>query len=389
MIASQKKKVRVAFIFNHSYFLGGGEISFFELIKKLDTKWLEPVAIVPEHGEIESKLLENKIDVHTNLLPEIKSIYKGLPFIALNNFYKLLKEKEIEIIHANGSRACLYAGIVGKILNIPIIWHVRETIKDIFWYDGFLGILASRIICVSRSVKNKRFTRFGVLLNKKISIIYNGVDTLNFKKKSYARYKIRKALKLDGKILFGIIGNFVPLKGQDEFLKGIAMAKQKIPDISVKALLIGRSLDYEYHKSLIEQIEKLNLQKDIILMDYTPKIIDIISALDVFVLPSKREGFSRAMLEAMSCRLPIIASKIEEIEEAVVNSKNGILINISDIEDMADAIIRLYKNSSLREQMGVLNRKIVKKRFNETSHIQGIELIYKKIVAKKSSASCD
>ena len=381
-IFNEHRKTRVAYIFNHSYFLGGGEISFFELIRKLDSKWFEPIAIVPKEGEIERKLLRNNIDVYINKFPTIKITYNGSPLIALISLIKFLKRKKIEIVHANGSRVCLYAGIAGKILGIPIIWHVRETIQDIFWYDCLLGRLSSKIICVSKSVQKKRFTMFGKFINNKIIVVHNGVDTNIFKKDLAARSRVREELGLDGQILFGMVGNFVPLKGQDFFLKGFAEAKRRIPNLQAKVLLVGRPLDKAYYKSLVRLSRKLNIKSDIIYKYYRHDIHEILSALDIFALPSKREGFSRSMLEAMSCELPVIATKISEIEEAIVDNKNGILVDFMHVEQMTSAIIKLCKNNSMRNEIGTRNRLDVETKFDLASHANRIESLYLRFIRR-------
>jgi glycosyltransferase involved in cell wall biosynthesis len=218
----ENKKTRIAHIFNHSYFLGGGEISFFELIRKLDKGLFKPIVIVPAAGEIERKLQCNNIEVHLIPFPSLKSIIKLSPLKAVFNLCKFLREKRIDLIHANGSRVCLYGAIAGRIIKTPVIWHVRESLKDLLLYDWLLAILANAIICVSKSVQLKRFGRFGQSVNKKISIVYNGVDTSEFQESFERRDKVRTQFSLKpSEILIGLIGNIIPRKAQDFFLKDL------------------------------------------------------------------------------------------------------------------------------------------------------------------------
>lgn len=381
-------KKRVAFIFNHPFFLGGGEISLFELIKNLDRARFDPIAIVPNSGQIENKLRVKNIDVYINPFPSFKYIFNGSPLISLMKFIKVLRLKKVEILHANGSRVALYAGIAGRILGIPIIWHVRETVQDFYCYDNLLGCLSSKIICVSKSVQKKRFGRFGSCIKKKILVVYNGVDTKLFKKNRTARDRVRNELCLDNQILFGIVGNFVPLKGQNFFLKGFALAIKRMPFLDAKVLLIGRPLDKAYYESLIRLSNQLDIGNKIIFKYYRPNIQEILSALDVFVLPSKREGFSRSMLEAMSCSLPIIATKISEIEEAITDNQNGILVDFMDKEKMAYAIIKLCNDESMRKEIGTGNQLVVDRKFNMFLHAKAIESIYLKIIKDKAHNAC-
>ncbi len=146
------EKIRIAFVFNHSFFLGGGEISFMELIRNLDRDLFKAIVIVPDEGEIAKQLRAENIPVNVLHMPPMKQFLAGSPVYQLMKLTKLLKWEKVAIIHANGSRACLYGGIAGLIVGVPLIWHVRETMQDYALYDAFLGSLARTIICVSKSV---------------------------------------------------------------------------------------------------------------------------------------------------------------------------------------------------------------------------------------------
>lgn len=378
------KQTTVCFIFNHSFFLGGGEVSFFELIRTLDKKRIRPVVIVPDSGEIERNLKDNNIEVHIVRFPPIKNLIKFSPLKAFLDLLKIFKKRKIEIIHINGSRACFYGGITGRILRIPIIWHVRESLTDFKIYDWLLGSLADVIICVSKSVKLKRFKKFEKRISRKICIVYNGVDTSKFQKNMKSRQKIRALFSVkDSDILIGLIGNLIPRKAQDFFLKGFAKSKQIQPDISAKILIIGHFSDKKYYYYLQKLVDELKIDSNVIFQKFSKDISNILSALDIFVLSSKSEGFSRSLLEAMSCGLPVIGTKISENKEAIVDNKNGLLVDFMDINKMALAIITLYKNEIMCKKIGSYNRSLVEKCFNLVSHANQIEFIYSDILREK------
>jgi glycosyltransferase involved in cell wall biosynthesis len=375
------KKIRIGFIFNHSFFLGGGEISFFELIRKLDKARFKPIVIVPASGEIKRKLQYNDIEVHSISFPSLRSIIKFSPFKALFNLINFLKKNRIDLIHVNGSRVCLYGAIAGRIIKTPVIWHVRESLSDLFLYDWLLAGLANVIICVSRSVQLKRFRRFGKRANKKISVVYNGVDTSKFQRCSEKRDEVRAQLSLKpSEVLIGLIGNIIPRKAQDFFLKGFAKAKQIQPEIPIKVIVIGHNLDKQFSDYLRELVTDLDLDSNVIFQEFSDEILNLFSALDIFALSSKSEGFCRSLLEAMSCGLPIIATKISEIEEALINKENGILVDFMDTKTMASAIITLCKNVTMRREIGSRNRSAVEKKFSLISHTKTIECLYLRVI---------
>ena len=377
---SDNKKVRIGFVFNHSFFLGGGEVSFFELIRSINRDKFEPIVIVPKKGEIKSQFAEMSVKVIVNPMPPLRNIAFGNTIYALLRLIGIIKRRGFDIIHANGSRACFYSGLAGRFSGVPVIWHVRETLKDYYFYDGILALLARAIICVSKSVQNKRFGRFGCLINNKIFIVYNGIDTNKFKKSEKERQILRNEFQLkEEEVFFGMVGNIIPRKAQDFFLKGWALTKKRKPDLSAKALIIGHPLEPVFNKKLQQIVSDMNLQDDIIFRNYSKKIKETYSALDVFVLCSKSEGFSRSLLEAMCMGLPILATKISEIEEAVREPENTLLVNIDYVEEMALAIITLSENEILRITMGRNNRRKALLRFSLKTHIELIENIYRKL----------
>jgi glycosyltransferase involved in cell wall biosynthesis len=371
----------IAFIFNHSYFLGGGEFSLFELIRTIDRTKFRPIVIVPDFGDIERILESLNIKTYVIRFPSLKRIF-SISFIrTFYNICKIVKEQQVDLFHVNGSRVCFYGSIIGRLFQIPVIWHVRESIKDVKIFDYLLATLSTIIICVSKSVQSKRFLDFSNRINKKIVIVYNGVDTKLFKKCLKNRKRVRGKLPLkSNEILIGLIGNIIPRKAQDFFLISLAKAKSIRPDLKIKALLVGHCLDKNYANYLRQLVYELNLDSEVIIKEFTNNIQNILSALDIYVLSSKSEGFCRSLLEAMSCGLPIIATKIGEIEEAIIDKQNGFLVNHMDTDEMAAIIIELCQNTSMRDQIGTLNRSIVNKKFNLIEHKNKIQALYLKSI---------
>ena len=260
MTSTKCSKIRILFVFNHHFFLGGGEFSFFDLIRSLDRKTFEPVVIVPSKGEIECRINELGIPVYELPFPSLKDLLFIRPLLALSRLISFLRLKRIHIIHANGSRACFYCLLAGQALGIPVLWHVRETIGDYQLYDGLLLFLSREVVAVSKGVKEKRFSRFPQWLSRKITVVYNGIDTNKFVKRQRFREEKRKELGISEKdLLFGLVANFIPLKGHDFFLHAMAKAKLCEPALELKILFIGRALDRSYRRKLGDLVIRLSM----------------------------------------------------------------------------------------------------------------------------------
>ena len=380
-------KIMIAFVYNHSFFLGGGEKSFHELIRTLDRINFEPFVFVPSAGEIEQICLKSGIPVFVTAFPSLKSLMVRRWILASMGFQKKIKKSGVDIIHANGSRACLYSVAAGLLLRIPVLWHVRETKQDWFLYDGVLGALSNKIICVSKAVASQRFHNLPAGIKKKIEVIYNGVDTHAYRPDQLIRRRIRDSLGVGNEVLIGMVGNIIPLKGHDFFLRGLSEAKKNAPDLPVKALFIGRRLNENYVARIQRFIYDAGLENEVMFIDYTSRVADILSGLDIFVLPSRREGFSRSLLEAMSAGLPILATRIEAVKEAVVDGENAILMDHGDEMAMAAAIVKMCESKTLRAEMGERNRKRAEHLFGLKCHTASIERLYRELVYSHESAS--
>jgi glycosyltransferase involved in cell wall biosynthesis len=361
--------------------LGGGEISFFELMRKIDKNQFEPIAIVPEEGEVRRKILKENIQVKIVKLPSFKNIYPIENLVQIFRFVRVIKKNKIDLIHINGQRACIYGGIASKLIGIPAVLHVREAIRDLFIVDWILASLVDKIICVSKSVQIKRFKRFNSRVNNKIEVVYNGVETDRFILNEKNRNEARRKLKVNNdEILFGLIGNFIPRKAQHLFLNGLSAAMKKRPMLPVKVLIVGRKIDLSYIQKLNEIIDEQRLHSIVSINDFTTEILPKMSALDVFVLTSESEGFCRSLIEVMSIGLPVIATRLSEIEEAVDHNENAILVDNKNVDEIANAIITMSELPDLRKKMGRLNRKKAMDEFNLNDHVTSIQKIYKELL---------
>lgn len=381
--------LNVAYVFNCSFLMGGGEISFAELIRVLDTSAVSPVVLVPAEGEISEISRKAGNQVLISPLPSLREFQRGELIKHLRQLVRGLRNSGVQILHANGSRACFYCILAGRSLQIPVLWHVRETIRDLFLYDGLLAYGSTGIICASESIERKRLYRFGPPVRRKTVVVHNGVDTLKFQRLSEAREKTRGDWGVSkDEVLFGVVGNFVSHKRQDFFLNAFAKAVRVSPDLPARLILVGRRTSQPFYEKLQSLVRELDLIRRVRFLEYTDWIVDLLSGLDVLVLPSEREGFSRSIIEGMACSLPILATRIPEIEEAVVHGKTGLLFDRNDTDAAASAIIDLSRNADMRISLGATGRAVALEKLSLVRHARAIESVYRKIIGHDQPGSC-
>lgn len=380
---TDKSPVRktIAYVFNAAHYKGGGEISLMELIDAVDRRAVEPVIFIPGRGEIARKYTGGRLNFLIVPLPALKKKWGLAAFGALLNLMRMLCRHRVDLIHANGSRACFYCGVAGRLSGIPVVWHVRETVKDLKCYDGLLGLMTTGILCVSKSVGVKRFDRFGPRIREKTGVIYNGVDTEKFKIRHRWRSYFRQKLGIsDGEVLFGLIGNIVTRKRQDFFLRALIRARRERAGLPVRAVIIGKIDDTSFLEVLKDLIARGQLAGVVHLMDYIEKIHLFYSALDVLVLTSESEGFPRSVIEGMSCGLPVLGSDIPEIREAVADPVNGTLVPLDDTETLAGAIAGMAADPAGLKRIGRTNRRKAMDRFSLNAHSQAVLKLYRDLL---------
>jgi glycosyltransferase involved in cell wall biosynthesis len=157
-------------------------------------------------------------------------------------------------------------------------------------------------------------------------------------------------------ILF--VGSLYPVKGVHYLIMAMKLVHDKMPD--AKLILVG---DGEERERLAALSIQMGVQKHVRFVGKVPheKVQTFMQRADIFVLPSLSEGFPNVILEAMASGLPIIASRVGGIPDIITNDINGYLVEVKDINDIANKTILLLQDDALRKKISDNNRHLVKK----------------------------
>ena len=304
----------------------------------------------------------------------------GIFFPLFSKTLQLTKARNYDLIHAH----IFPASIVGSSLKkeIPLITTVQGG--DIGDYSENFGPLSSFIkIVISRALKKadmvhvvghyleKRVKKMGA---KKIKVIPNGVDTNIFKKRN--KKLLRKKLKIpQSRFVITSHSRLTYKNGLDILIKTVG----KIKDKNILVFLIGKG----YLKNRLEKlVQRKKLCKQVRFLGYKKQreIADYLAASDVFVRPSRQEGFGIAFLEGMATGLPVIGTKVGGIPDFVIDKKNGLLIPPENVSSLAAAIKTLKTNKKLRQKVRENGRKMVFKKYTWPKICRQVENLYKSLV---------
>jgi glycosyltransferase involved in cell wall biosynthesis len=254
------------------------------------------------------------------------------------------------------------------------VWHARIASRDVL-LDNFLVKNTSRIIAVSQAVK-KRFSGLG---EKKVSIIYNGVDIKKFIP-GFRNSTLADKFGINKKdCVVSVVGRFSPEKGHRYLVGAVELIKNEIPNLKILMIGTGNS---ESTNNLKREIKRSGTGSNFIFTGFTDNTAEMLKLSDMFCLPSLSEGFSRSLLEAMACGLPVIATSVGGNAEIVKNGVNGILVPPKNPDALAEAIKELSGSREKAGRMGSEARKLTEEKFSIEGNSGKTENLYEEIINK-------
>lgn len=284
-----------------------------------------------------------------------KGLIFFIPWVFLKSFY-LLSFKQIDIIHLGDCALAFIGYILKRVFKTPIVitahgldltynnklyqFMIKKTLK---YFD--------KIICVSTATRGIAISKG--LEQHKCVIIYNGIDTselhmLGDNKSLRKKLEEKTKLNLSSKFVLLSVGRLVKRKGVSWFIKNVFTKL----DNNCIFLIIGRG---EEEKRIRGIIKSLQLENRIFMLgkvsDETLKLA--YNSADIFIMPNipiagDMEGFGIVAIEAASCGLPVIASNLEGIKEAVREGQNGFLVEPYDIKSYVKKITGVIKMKNLK-----------------------------------------
>ncbi|MCK4885392.1 glycosyltransferase family 4 protein [Candidatus Bathyarchaeota archaeon] len=229
-------------------------------------------------------------------------------------------------------------------------------------YEKKLMKRSDALIAVSKYTVDELTELYGID-EKKIHVIYNGVDVQKFKPRP-DRAELRREFGLEDKnkiVLF--VGRLYHRKGLEILLRSIPPVLQEFSD--VKFVISGKGFK-EKEESLRNLAKQLDIEDHVTFMGYVPdeKLPNLYSTSDIFVLPAIYENFPFAILEAQATGLPVISTKVGGIPEFLVDNENGFLIDAGNSAQLTQRVLALLQDPKLAKEMGMRGRKLIEEKFS-------------------------
>lgn len=336
-------------IFTNSFRVGGSERQAFELAKRLNRNvFALHLVCFQKEGPLLDELPE--ADVKEIQSFSINGFLSWSAIRHAQRFISLLKTENIHVVQCFDFYTNVFAIPLARLAGVPIVLGARreevvtkttmQRAVQRWCYHLTTGVVANADAMKTQLVNNEQVPQ------SKIWVIHNGLDLERFQEGKHNRSVQRS--NADGGITIGVLANLRPEKGHSVLLNAVRQLAGCGYD--VRLLIAGNG---PMKQSIEHGIATLSLSKRVQMVGAVKDVPAFLRTIDIAVLPSlSNEGFPNAVMEAMAASLPVIATDTGGTTELVVEGETGLIVQPGDVDELANAIAKLCRDSELRRKMG-------------------------------------
>lgn len=363
----------------------GVEKHLADIINHIDIEIITPYLICPE--EIIPQFKLHIVNTHVTIIPlKIRGIFD---FKGILLFLKLLKQIKPQIVNPHLYFASRFASPLAKLMRTPVVIetaHIverwRKGYKRIFLlWDIITCLFVDRVIAVSNAVA-EYYIQYKKLPRSKVEVIHNWCDFEQFNYNVYnekSKRKKKNDLGIPTKFtLIGLIGRLEEQKGHKYLIHAMPEILKNYPKI--KFLFIG---DGSLKNELIMIAKDKGVYNDILFLGFRNDIPELLSIIDIIVLPSLFEGLPLTAIEASAMGIPVVASDVDGTPDVIIDGKTGFLFTPCDYKELSDKIIKLLKDKNKTKEMGDNGKLLVTQKFDCKTQINKTQSLYLQTIRNK------
>ena len=310
--------------------------------------------------------------------------YPPYTLALINKIAELAEREKLDIIHAHYAIphsfcAHLAREVLGESSRVKVVTTLHGTDITLVGSDpSFKRITrfsiekSDGITAVSYSLQEETERTFDV--TKPVEVIYNFINTKRVFRLAGARQMIG-CMPAEGRVLVHV-SNFRPVKRLPDVVAVFAKVRR---ELDAKLLLVGDGVQRQAAQAAVEQF---GLQRDVMFFGVQDNVVPLLSAADLFLLPSEKESFGLGALEAMACRLPVIATQTGGLPELVAHGETGYLAPVGDVAALADYALKLLSDEALLRQTGEAARRRAVEQFESELMVPQYEAFYQRVLAE-------
>lgn len=276
---------------------------------------------------------------------------------AVAGLARLMRRHRVDLVHTHSSKAGILGRLAARLAGVPHIVHTVHgwSFHDDQprWVQGFYARLerwaarvTDRLVVVSEQNRRQGLER-GIGRPEKYRVVRSGIDIEEFRRPTVSREETRAGLGVgDDQILVGTVACLKPQKAPLDFVDAAARAHARDPRL--RFVIAG---DGALRAAVERRIEEAGLEGVIRLLGWRRDVVDLLHAMDVFLLTSRFEGLPRAVLQAMAAGVPVVATAVDGTPEVVRDRETGFLVPPGEPVQAAERVLELVRDGALRGEM--------------------------------------
>jgi len=359
--------------------IGGVEIATLRIIEATRDQFCHVTFC--KQGALELKQACEKAGaVVVSYVPPEPSLRHGLRYLRQSlTVAQEMRRLRVNLAHCSETKATYHNSLAGFLARVPMITHVRSRYPEISLRDrlGFLGVAG--YVFVSQDSRRQFALK---IPDSKARVLYDAVDITEPQEPSVSK-ALREQLGVrDGVTLVGMIARVNPQKDYDTLAAAAATVLAKRTD--VQFLVVGDNsvvaLNREHYRHVNQRLVDLGIADRFIFTGFRSDVARIVSALDLFVLCTHREGLPLSILEAMALGKPVIATSVDGIPEVIKDGVTGYLHGHQRSDELADAILKCIEHPELAKKVGDAALEHCRLTYNSQVFTANVSQIYREFL---------
>jgi glycosyltransferase involved in cell wall biosynthesis len=252
--------------------------------------------------------------------------------------------RDHDVVYANSQKAFVLAAIAARLAGKPLVWHLHDILSDAHFGAAQRKLVvwlanrfAKRVIVPSRATGDAFVAAGGT--SRLVRVVANGLDIPAADRPSQDRAAARAEAGLPDGFLIGVFSRLAPWKGQHIALQALS----SLP--GARLVIVGDALFGEdaFAARLRDDATTLGLADRVVFLGHRTDVPALMRLMDVVVHPSiAAEPFGRTLVEAMLCRVPVVAANTGAVAEILDNGRAGTLVPPGDVAALAEALLSLH-----------------------------------------------
>lgn len=297
-----------------------------------------------------------------------------LDLAIIPRLYRLIRRLRPDLVHLHSRiGADVMGGIAGRLAGIPVVHTRRVDNPESPWLAALKYLLHDRVIAISAGIAE--VLRGAGVPESKLRLVRSAVDVEAYAQSCdrtdfEARLGLGKSASSLGPCI-GVVAQLIARKGHRVLLDALPGLVARWPELRV--VLFGRGRE---EAALRSRVVDLGLARHVVFAGFRDDLERLLPCLDLLAHPASMEGLGVSLLQAAAAGVPVVASRVGGIPEAVLDGATGLLVPPGDVSALADAIARLLADSALRERLGQAGQARMREAFSLDAMVQGNLAVY-------------